>query len=591
MQQIQFQILSEEHDGIVKDWFRAHVAEERLAKWGPPDTSRNPVSDVCRQLSTPGLYGKRPKLGHLDDKNQPLIGPDGILDNAGWAPKLQRAQYFALGIGDYFIRPAVVDGELSLRMVAPHNIFTVGNPDAPDRALQLWELRLRWWASLDEDGKPGGSWIYAWDKYDISDPDAPTYTIHALTGGMAGHDVSDRFLHDGSGEAFQPVSGAAYPWRRKNGEPVIPYARYRSIDGGDPWNHLDKRGAFRGTLNSILYASYAGHCARDATGSMVIIGGLMPWGGDVIDAGEAAPTGGEGAGGDSGYSAVQITPGTILYHRVENGTQPFVKEVGPGARLMEVAQFARDYEIQIAMEWGLNPADVTREHANPTSGAALAISNKGKREFSEQVEPVFRRSDLQLVALCAIECRLAGMGDFDDAGYAIAYHRMERSEGERTADRADADWDLTHGHASEVEVYQRRHPGTTVEQALAALTTAAVQKALLQKSIDAALEEEGVADTAATAGAAGGNDEALNGAQVKSVMDILERVSDGKLTAPAADQLLVVAFPSISLAEAASITAGAIPGGSLPTNPPTSGGNDPALSAEIAAFIAEISAA
>lgn len=539
MQQTQFQILSEEHDDVVRDWLRAHVSEERLAKWGPPDTSRNPVSDVCRQLSTPGLYGKRPNVGHLNERNQALIGPDGILDKAGWAPKLQRAQYFTLGIGDWFIRPAVVDGRLSLRMVSPHNVYTIGNPDAPDRALQLWELRLRWWVWMnEEEQKLEGSWIYAWDKYDISDPKNPRFTIEALTGDMAGHDVTERFLAV-EGVEFQPLEGAAYPWRRRDGTAVIPYAHYRAIDAGDPWNHLDKRGAFRGTLNAILYASYAGHCARDATGSMVIIGGLMPWGGDVIDSGGATPAGSDddaGAGGDAAYTAVQITPGTVLYHRVETGAQPFVKEVGPGARLTEVAQFARDYEIQIAMEWGLNPADVTREHANPTSGAALAISNKGKREFSEQVEPVFRKADLELVALCAIECRLAGMGDFDDDGYAIAYHRLERTEQERQADRDDADWELEHGHASDVEIYQRRHPGTTEEQAIAALTAAAVQKARLQKSIAEALEEEGLAPA----------------------------------PPPAPEPP---------------------PPGAPPPSPPRSDDDDPALSAEIAAFLAEMRAA
>ena len=78
----------------IADWLAEHIDGDRLEVWGPPDTSVNPLADLGRQLTTPGLYGVRPKVLHSDAMAQALVGPDGFLDEAGLWTKLQQVQYF-----------------------------------------------------------------------------------------------------------------------------------------------------------------------------------------------------------------------------------------------------------------------------------------------------------------------------------------------------------------------------------------------------------------------------------------------------------------------------------------------------------------
>ncbi len=485
-------ILRDEYDETLREWMDEHVDTEVLEVWGIPDTSANPLADLSRQLTIPGLYGKRPRWRHADmEKNRGLIGPGGFLDTSGYHTRSQFVQYMTIGMGDYLVRMDVdANGDLTVRPVSPHNIFVWVDSQAPEIPLGLGELMLRWWEEREV-------WIYTWDIYDLGDKKAgrpASYSIREAVdngeiGGL-GDDLSNVFLVKPDGTTGALV-GDEYPWVRKNGTTRLPYNFKHAVDTGMTWNEHDKRGVHRGTLNTGLYWSYTGHTALSATGSMVFVAGLEPTNVDV-----QAPESSITTTSVRGLRTLKTTPGAIIYHVLQEGAEPFVKEIGPGGNLEELANFATRYEQRQAIRFGLNPADAERQAANPMSGISMFLSRQEKREYSEFVEPLFRRSDLDAVELAAIVLRAAGTADFDEDGYTVVYAEVPRSPMEERERRENLQWQIDRGLISKAEMFQRLNPGTSEEDAVTALVESQVSNARVDSQLAERLEEEGLASPA-----------------------------------------------------------------------------------------------
>ncbi len=487
------QILTEEWEKVASEWVGDRVGSSKQKILGTPDLSANPLAEICRQLSTPGLYGKIPEVRHSTepDAAAPLIGPEGFLAKAGYWQRMQRIQYFALGLGDMLVRldvPAHL-GRLTVRNVFPQNVYVVVDEDAPDAPVVLWELRLRRWEAQEK-------WIYVWEQYDLGEIRGdvvirePSYRIvEAMRDGTSGQDLSNIFLVNARGEPGALV-GESYPYRYDDGEVFLPFVVYRSIDSGEFWNFLDRRGAHRGTLNTALYYTYAGHCALAASGNSVIVAGLVPVAAEVDrdEENEGAP-----------IRTITLMPGALMYHEFDGDGQPFVKEIGPGANLESVANFARDYEMKIATRFGLMGSDVTRQHANPTSGAALTISNQQKREVMDQVREIFRAGDLEAIRKSAALVRLAGLATTPETGHTISYHAIPKSAEEKKAERDDLDWQVENDFLSPFEAYQKQHPGASEEDAIAAMVKADTDTRRLAAAQQAAAEAAGLVDEGAAA--------------------------------------------------------------------------------------------
>lgn len=477
------QILMEEWDEILEDWRGIHIGAERAQVWGPVDTSSNTLADMARQLSTPGLYGRRPRWRNRDDRAEALTGDGGLYDRAGWFSKMPFVSYLTLGLGDWFTRWNVDPRRrFTAELVPPHDVYLREDPDSKGRAIEMWRLRRLFL-------EPEEKWIYGWEVYDLGRVGPagkftrpPSYRIHEATNGAAasdgvpfvggglGEDLSRRFVFDPmTGEAGALV-GDRYPWiSNVDGMPRFPWAHHKDADTGQLWNTFTKRGAHRGALNAALYWTYAGHCARDATGSYVIVAGLQPGNiQTVIDASRQGFTR-DPVNGSVPVQTKLITPGAIDYHETKDDQTPFVHEVGPGVNLADVRDFADAYEMKQATRWGLNPSDLSRTAANPSSAAALMVSNEGKREFAAQVESVFRASDLAGVEAAAIVARVGGLGTFPEQGYSIEYQKIPRSPVEEKERREDLTWQQDQGMMSKIDVYRELNPGTTREDAIEAL--------------------------------------------------------------------------------------------------------------------------
>lgn len=492
-QAARFSVLEEDFDDLLADWLEQHIDEDRLQVWGPADTSVNPLADMSRQLTTPGLYGIAPKVLHADELAAALVGPEGFLDEAGLWTKLQQVQYFAVGLGDYLVRFDVLVDErrLAVRLVAPHNVYLRADDAEPDRPVEIWELRLRWFPDRN-------LWIWTWDVFKLSDPElggAPSYRVVGAATGEAqldGEDLSALFLSTPENPSGD-FTGDRYPFRDGD-EPILPWSIYRSVDSGQLWNWRHKRGAYRGTLNAALNWTFAQHAARDASGSTVFAVGVEPPAIGTraqVDGVRGSRTrAGKGTGT---VQTVQLTPGAVFYHNRQDGDgQAFFHESGPGANLDSVSAYATLYEQKQAVRWGLNPSDVVRTNANPMSGAALFVSTRGRREFSAQVRPLFRRSDLESIRIAAALLNTAGIGAFPTTGYSIAYHEIPESPAEERAKREALEWDLDHGAITPIGLVQKRRPGISAADARTLIVEAEVQKRQIEAEVAAELARRGL---------------------------------------------------------------------------------------------------
>ena len=465
-------ILDDDWVDTAEDWREEALGPALADTFPTPDTTRNSLQDASRQLATPGLYGTPPILTAPDGAGQLVID---LLQGAGWATKMQEVQFKTNGMGDYLLRADIRDGGLGLRPVSPALCFSVSTDDRPDEPTALWEARQRWFST----GATSGEYRWAYDVCDVSDPENPSYRVVLLSesgGEIVEEDVSSMFLTDEDG--MFPAGGWAgpdYPYREPGtGRPVIPYVIYRAHDTGRPWNHYVMRGAHTATLNESLFWSYVGKSALGATGRVVIAIGLQE------------PAGARQEGQGLGAKSLVMQPGSMVFTHPSEGSETVasIHEVGPGADLDVLLGFVTAYGLQQLTRWGLNPTDITRVSNSPTSGAALYISARGKREFSDRVRPLFHRADTKLIRLVATLAHGAGLGSPPLDGYSIDYARIPLAPAERASQRDDLDWRIERGHISEIGAYQEEHPGVTEAQALAALVLVQQQRGALTDALD-----------------------------------------------------------------------------------------------------------
>lgn len=466
-------LLDDDAATVARAFLITNVGQEKAAIIGAMDTSVIPLASICRQLTTPGLYGRQPRITHRDPASASLTEQIAL---AGWLTKMPRVQYLAVGLGEYLIRLDIPTelGHLTIRTVSPCDVWVECDPDLPDVPVMMHERRVR--------RGPDGKWAWYWDCYDIGVKDhagvwsrLPSYRVERATSqGM--EDWSAYFLHSAPG-GFVGVDGDnAYPFASATIAPFLPWSVYRCVDTGKMWNHNEKRGLTLGSLNAMKYATYAGHAALGATGRTVI--------GIGVDFGASVQEAPPDQQREIRPRTLQLMPGTMMSVGVQPGaTNPQLVEVGPGADLGVLQSYAHGYELEQAVRAGINPSDATRTGANPTSGSALAISDKGRREYADQVRPHFQRVDAEVIRKVAWLMAITGLGTPPTDGYTIEYHTIPDSPDEQRTRREMRDIAIERGELSPIDAYVVDHPGLTREQAEDELIAVSLDKKRLAKRI------------------------------------------------------------------------------------------------------------
>tara|TARA_R110000851_G_scaffold323139_1_gene489582 strand:- start:787 stop:2748 length:1962 start_codon:yes stop_codon:yes gene_type:complete len=469
-------VLAEDWSDVAAAYMSEFIAEERLATWGPPDTSDNVFADICRQLSTPGHYGHRPTIRHRNPSANKLIGPGGLLDRARFSSKLQSVEFRAWGLGDMLVHVHAPDSDrLVLRPVPPQDVYVEGSEDDPSEPVVIWELRRRYVSAA-------GGTIWAWDRWSIRPDDIYFRVVagqtakfdHSAPGVKAGEDITELLF----GETFE---GDAYRWRLKDGSPALPFAWYRTADTGNLWQSTVRYGAFKATLGVAVLSTYVMHAARDASGSTVIVHGLEP-----------PSTSSDRIGSADSTRSIQLSPGSMLFLAEREGTKGVgVNAVGPGANLQPLDLFLRAKRQQAAERFGIGDASAVQNSSNPMSAQSLLLSQATRREAAEQSEELFRAGDLALLRACSVVLRAQGVS-VPETGYTVQYWRPDPMPQEMAAKREQAEWDVANGYRSSVDVYMDRYPGTTRADAVAALARVRLDGSEIDRAV-AELEPEAVA--------------------------------------------------------------------------------------------------
>ena len=414
-------ILYGQHERDVEERLIEAAGPNRAAIWGTIDLVSNPMAQVYSRLSV--LYAGPPTL------TVPAGGEDvaAALDECGFwqlAPRLQRD---TLALREMLVRVSVSsDGAVACLPVFPDLVSV--------RADALGRLsRVEEWVQDPDDSS---QWIRL--VHDVSGAE-PIYCAWTSDG----KDCSQRVL----GASF---TGTAYPYRDASGQALLPYVIYRASKTGATFDPYTSSDVVEGTLTlSVLY-SFWDHVVRAASWRQRYAIGVEPSG--------LSPMGGihaQAAGADP--SSISIFAPTE-----DGGATASVGsfEVPSDAEELLRSIHARESRLVSA---ALGSADVSRSDSEIRSQYSLAVSREAQREAQRAYEPLFRRSDLQLIRL------VASLLGAPTTGWKIEYSSIPRDPGEAAAelDRIARQLDLR--LIDRAGAWLQLHPGASEADAIAAI--------------------------------------------------------------------------------------------------------------------------
>lgn len=456
-QEERYQLISEDigtdQNNLVDLWVQEQVGAAGASALGPPDLSANTLLAATVQLSTPGLYGLgEPTLSH------PAAETDGMvqwLRAAGYWTRMQFVQRMVTGVGDWALHFEARDGKLCIYNAYPWRLWTRCSPHDPTEVQEIRWLRLRY----NLDGEP--QWY--WDRYCLDGKDGPVFQVIDTTD--AGNDWSNVFIQVGDGYAPPGgLRGEAYPYRRPDGTPFLPFQFYSDCDDGHLWHDNSRRGATRGALNSITLSTYQLRALFSAALPPAVAINLQQPPAQVVN------VGGANAQGATTAAALPSVPGLILFTQTLNPeSQGSIQQLSVGGNLQALNQGVDNYNAAQFSRLGIASDDLKRDSANPTSAAALSISRAAKRERAMLVRPFFQRCDLGALEIVASLAAMTGYASWPLTGWSIAYQAIPLSPEEAQATRDDLTWKQEQQLISRIDAYQAAFPGTTRTEAIAAL--------------------------------------------------------------------------------------------------------------------------
>lgn len=486
-------ILYGEHEQDVLQRLKEQIEGVRREAWGRPDMGSNPYKSVWSSLAT--LYDAAPTV----------VGPDPTADGeapiaprlrgAGLWPLMSRVMRDVLGLREVLLYlDATADRGLTFEPVYPD--MTCAVAAGPDHAVPTTIYRAELYRHTDS-----GELEWMWVETTVPpDGGPPVYRVLKQPEGKEGPEVfEDREWPD--------------HWRYADGTPFLPYVVYHAAKTAYVYDPFQSRELVEGTLNIAVMRTYVQHVARSAAWR-------QRWAIDCLPAGLGAA--GDSRNGETNTRQRVVTdPATIaIFQRIEGDTaNPQLGTFDVPVIPAELWSYLEGYTRQLLLEAGVTPPDATRSSGDARSGYALAVDRDTQREAQRRFTPTFQRADSETVAKAAAMLNRLQGSDYAEGGYVVTYHGVPLSSQEQEAQRRHVLELTREGLMSRSEAYQQLHPGTTLEQARAAL----------------AGDEDGGDVQAA----------ALTGTQIESLLAIVAQVAAGQLPAAAGRAVARVAFPSV----------------------------------------------
>jgi len=426
---------------------------------GDPSLAVCALKSVTRALSV--LYDEPYRIMHGAAQPRQLAELSNRVRLSGLFGTMPSVQQYTLGLREMFVRAHVdADGRLHYRPVTPDMLRGWASMDAPEIPLRIWELRPRVRQGTDQP-------VWTIDDLDVSDPSAPRYAIWLCKDGSFDIDpsanITAEFL---SGDALSEWTETGWfkQWTDRNGMGIMPGVMYHARRTGDRlFDPFEGRELVDASLDFGVLHQMVITVFKDASHPQRYMANLRPLGMDLL-AGE------EGRGR---RFEVASDPRMILMLETdldkEGAGQPMIGQWQPGGDIAKMEETLSNMMARIAADADVPPSDIQRLGGTARSGAAISLTNEGKRKAQRRYMGVFRDFDERLIGLSATMLNRQIGTDYPEWGYRVAYQQIPLSPEEQDAKLRLVETQLERGLISLVEAYMELHPGVTAEEAARAI--------------------------------------------------------------------------------------------------------------------------
>lgn len=330
-----------------------------------------------------------------------------------------------------------------LRSVPPDEVVASPADDDPARPVRIEWLRRR---------EVAGKVIFAWDVWDVSDPDAPVF-----------------FIRDADGEDITASVDAnlvgMYPWKDDVGA-FLPWVLTHAEATSSLFDPFTLAELSDLTFDvGVLWNLYH-HVMRDASWRQKF----------TVD----LELGGNGGKTESGSVSVTTSPTSVANFR---STSDRAGTVGSLDVAVDVEAFARAvllYARSTLATLGIHPADVETT-ASAESGVAISLKRSAQRREAMRLEPQYRRSDEQLLSIVARVSNLFGSTSYPVDGWQIVYAPPTDSVAEREAAYDFAKKQVADGLLSRADWYRLMNPSATLDEAREAIALIEAERGVLAR--------------------------------------------------------------------------------------------------------------
>jgi len=422
---------------------QAHLGSVRRDSWGPIALSINPFRNISRELAV--LYDVPPEVRHATAPGDAEIVAAAARYHGLW-PLMQRVQALAIGCRDYLVRVDVTAaGSLALSPVAPDHVTAESSAADPSQPVLVRHWRLR---ELD----PGKCDWYC-DVVDARDPRAPSYRVES----SRGDDVT----------AEAGIEGWPAAWLDASGLARSPYVAYHAqAPAGSLWEPYEGIELVEASLDLAVLHAMLVHTYRDASWP-------QRYGIDV----ELAAATIDDTGRAQAVASVVTDPASVAIFRrsADAETQPVLGQWAAGGDVEKMDAVLANMVARVAQDAGVPPSDVQRIGGTARSGAAISLTNEGKRQAQRRYAEIFRRSDEILLGRVASALSSVHRLPLASEGYEVVYREIPLSPEELAARREHVLQMRAAGLMGDAEAYRELHPGMSAAQA--ALAVAEIQQA------------------------------------------------------------------------------------------------------------------
>jgi hypothetical protein len=237
---------------------------------------------------------------------------------------------------------------------------------------------------------------------------------------------------------------------------------YHAAPNGDRlFDPFDWQEIVDGTLTCGVLHGFLMHTFADASWPQKYLIGGVPAGAAVTMADQEGQR----------RSYIPADPTSVLIVDVLPGFtgQPSAGQFQPGGDIVAQEQVLGNMISALMESAGISPSDVQRLSGNARSGAAIALTNEGKRELQRRYQAIFEAADQRLIRLVAILLNRYSDGlelaadqagqpipqryRFPEGGYTLTYPKVPRSPDELKAHREHVMAMLAAGFMSQAEAF------------------------------------------------------------------------------------------------------------------------------------------